>query len=147
MAELKSDQITNLDASPPTKLGIGLTGGRLRCWHGSITLAIPGSTDTFVFCRVPRGFRFAYGVLVNSVAGGGTATLAIGLRDTDGGGNADPDALRAAATKNTVTPEVFGIEGTGVGTKQSAAREVYGTSAAAALADGVYRVMIFGTVD
>ncbi|HEY0149855.1 MAG TPA: hypothetical protein VGB70_12740 [Allosphingosinicella sp.] len=93
------------------KLDGAINGGSLRRFQVDVNLAAQASGDTINLLTLPRGYRFAYGVL-NSDTSLGASTLAIGVA-------ADPAKFRAAAIFTaTDTPTLFG--------KQAPTREAEG---------------------
>lgn len=81
-----------------------LTNGRVRLKRATITMASQQINDTIVLGHARAGEVFAYGVINASVTAGATATIEIG---TFG----DTAKYRAAATKTSTTPELFGKAG------------------------------------
>jgi len=80
MAEHKSDQITNSDATPKVMNKSNISGGRVRRQGFTFTVPTGGVAiaDTIQFCKVPSGARFMGGELQHDDVGAATATLAIG---------------------------------------------------------------------
>lgn len=136
MAVLYGEQQTLVNAG--TTLGPGMANGTVRCFVEEITLASQGTSDTIVIGTLPKGCIPLYGVMNNSATLGGTATVAIGITGTTG-------KYRAAATKTSTVPEVFGVTA-GIGDPLAADETVFITIAAAALpSSGTLRVMMFYT--
>lgn len=109
MAEHNSVQAAAKAAG--SKLDGAIHGGTLRRFRADVNLAAQASGDTINLVTLPRGYRFAYGVL-NSDTSLGTSTVSIGTA-------ASPAKHRAAATFTaTDTPTLFG--------KQAATEEAEG---------------------
>ena len=100
-----------------------LTNGRVRLRRATITMAAQAINDTIVLCDGKRGEVFAYGV-INVSATAGSSTIEIGT-------SADTDKYRAAATKTSTAPELFGIAGSQV--QLTADEKIIATIKAAAL--------------
>lgn len=84
-----------------TKLDGAVHGGKLRRFRADINLASQASGDVGTLLTLPRGYRFAYGVL-NTDTSLGTATISIGVSGTAA-------KFRAAAVFTaTDTPTLFG---------------------------------------
>jgi hypothetical protein len=75
-------------------------GSKLQIYRAVITLAAQASGDTIKLFKLPKGCVPILGVINSDQAFGGTATVAIGISGTTG-------KYRAAALKNTTTPDVF----------------------------------------
>ena len=115
-----------------------LTNCRVRLRRATITMAAQATNDTIVLCDGKRGEVFAYGV-INVSATAGSSTIEIGT-------SADTDKYRAAATKTSTAPELFGIAGSQVAI--TADEKIIATIKAAALpASGTLVIdMYFSTV-
>ena len=100
-----------------------LTNGRVRLRRATITMAAQAINDTIVLCNARAGEVFAYGV-INVSATAGSSTIEIGT-------SADTDKYRAAATKTSTAPELFGIAGSQV--QLTADEKIIATIKAAAL--------------
>ena len=100
-----------------------LTNGRVRLRRATITMAAQATNDTIVLCNARAGEVFAYGV-INVSATAGSSTIEIGT-------SADTDKYRAAATKTSTAPELFGIAGSQVAL--TADEKIIATIKAAAL--------------
>ena len=100
-----------------------LTNGRVRLRRATITMAEQATNDTIVLCNARAGEVFAYGV-INVSATAGSSTIEIGT-------SADTDKYRAAATKTSTAPELFGIAGSQVAL--TADEKIIATIKAAAL--------------
>ena len=100
-----------------------LTNGRVRLRRATITMAAQATNDTIVLCNARAGEVFAYGV-INVSATAGSSTIEIGT-------SADTDKYRAAATKTSTAPELFGIAGSQVAI--TADEKIIATIKAAAL--------------
>lgn len=87
----------------PSTPQAGTVNGTLRCFAETYTMTGETTSDTIVVGVLPKGSQFLYGILNNS-ATLGSSTVAIGISGTTG-------KYRAAATKTTTTPEVFGVGG------------------------------------
>lgn len=83
-----------------------LTNGRVRLRRATITMSSQAVNDTIVLCNAKIGEAFAFGV-INVSATAGSSTIEIGT-------SADTDKYRAAATKTSTAPELFGIAGSQV---------------------------------
>ena len=113
----------------------GFTDGTLRAQTAVVTMATQTTSDTIVVGALPKGSIFLYGILNNSATMGASATVAIGITGTTG-------KYRAAATKTTTTPEVFGVGGNH-GVVLTAAETVFITIAVASLpASGTFSVTL-----
>ncbi len=114
--------------------------GRLRRFKSIVTLASQATTDTIEVAKLPKGARFAFGMLTTSVTLG-TSTVAIGITGTTG-------KYRTAAVFTAVdTPTPFGNNGA-IGVALAAEEIVFITIAVAALpASGNLVVDFFFTVD
>ena len=102
MAEKYSSEQTTINSG--NKVDSVLFNGRVRLRRATITMAEQAINDTIVLCNAKRGEVFAYGVINASVTAGSTATIEVGT-------SADTDKYRAAATKTSTAPELFGIAG------------------------------------
>lgn len=101
MATLYSTEMDGLLNSVPVSLpAANAVDANVRMKRATITLATQTTSDTIVIAKARAGEAFCYGVINNS-ATLGTATVAIGITGTTG-------KYRAAATKTSTTPEVFG---------------------------------------
>jgi hypothetical protein len=67
-----------LNTVPAAMANGGVSGGRVRRWRATITLAAQADGDTVTLFKVPAGMTFCYGVLLGS-ATLGTSTIAIGV--------------------------------------------------------------------
>lgn len=113
----------------------GFTDGTLRSQTAVVTMNSQATTDTIVVGLLPKGSIFLFGVLNNSETMGASATVAIGITGTTG-------KYRAAATKTTTTPEIFGVGGNH-GVALSAAETVFITIGTAALpSSGTFSVTL-----
>jgi len=102
MATLYSAEMDGLLNSTPVELPDGgVVDGNVRVKRATITLASQTTSDTIVIAKAKAGESFLYGVMNNSATLGASATVAIGITGTTG-------KYRAAATKTSVVPEVFG---------------------------------------
>lgn len=150
MAETNSPQMANVLADPPVDNPVSEVGGRLRAYVARITLASQANGDTIYLTRLPKGAVPQFGLINNSVSLG-TATLSIGTRRTDGGDSLAAATLRAAATKTSGTPEIFGVAATSgvrIGTALNYETDVVATIGTANLpASGELIITIFATVD
>lgn len=114
----------------------GFTDGTVRSQTAVVTMATQTTSDTIVVGVLPKGSIFLYGILNNSATMGASATVAIGITGTTG-------KYRAAATKTTTVPEVFGVGGNH-GVVLTAAETVFITIAVASLpAAGTFSVQLF----
>ena len=98
MAERYSNEQTTLNNGELPKAT--LTNGRVRLRRATITMASQAINDTIVLCNAEKGEVFAYG-MINISATAGSSTIEVGT-------SADTDKYRAAATKTTTAPELFG---------------------------------------
>lgn len=99
MAEHNSVQAAAKAAG--SKLDGAIHGGKLRRFRADVNLASQASGDTINLITLPRGYRFAHGML-NTDTSLGASTLAIGVSGTAA-------KFRAAATFTaTDTPTPFG---------------------------------------
>ena len=105
MAETYSNEQTTLNNGELPKAT--LTNGRVRLRRATITMAEQAINDTIVLCNAEKGEVFAYGVINASVTAGSTATIEVGV-------SGDTAKYRAAATKTTTAPELFGKAGSQV---------------------------------
>lgn len=118
----------------------GFVHGTVRCFVEEVTMNTQTTSDTIVVAKLPKGAIPLYGVLINSATMGASATVAIGITGTTG-------KYRAAATKTTITPEVFGITA-GLGEPLTGDEEVFVTIGTASLpGSGTFRVMMFYAFD
>lgn len=141
MTVLYSDTMNKLrNTVPQDEPDVGQVHGRLRRFNSIITLASQATTDTIEIAKLPKGARFAYGVLTTDTSLG-TATVAIGI----GGSTAK---YKAAGTLTaTDTPTLFGKAAV-VGEKLTAEEILFITIGTAALpASGRLVADIFYTVD
>ena len=136
MAEKYSSEQATINAG--NKVDSVLFNGRVRMRRATITMAEQATNDTIVLCDGKRGEVFAYGV-INVSATAGSSTIEIGT-------SADTDKYRAAATKTSTAPELFGIAGSQV--QLTADEKIIATIKAAALpASGTLVIdMYFSTV-
>jgi hypothetical protein len=84
MAAYKSDQVTGLDATPPSVPKANERHGRLRLHYWSFTTAAgagPAINDTITVARLPQGARILGGRLVNEAmsTAAGTAQVTLGI--------------------------------------------------------------------
>ena len=136
MAEKYSSEQETINAG--NKVDSVLFNGRVRLRRATITMAAQATNDTIVLCNARAGEVFAYGV-INVSATAGSSTIEIGT-------SADTDKYRAAATKTSTAPELFGIAGSQV--QLTADEKIIATIKAAALpASGTLVIdMYFSTV-
>ena len=137
MAEKYSSEQTTINSG--NKVDSVLFNGRVRLRRATITMAEQAIDDTIVLCNAKRGEVFAYGVINASVTAGSTATIEVGT-------SADTDKYRAAATKTSTAPELFGIAGSQI--QLTTDEKIIATIKAAALpASGTLVIdMYFSTV-
>lgn len=137
MAEKYSSEQTTINSG--NKVDSVLFNGRVRLRRATITMAEQAINDTIVLCNAKRGEVFAYGVINASVTAGSTATIEVGT-------SADTDKYRAAATKTSTAPELFGIAGSQI--QLTTDEKIIATIKAAALpASGTLVIdMYFSTV-
>lgn len=102
MATTYAAEVSAQQTTPAGKSSGAYTGGRLRRWRATITLASQASGDDVVLARIPAGHTFAFGIINPGVALGGTATVAIGVSGATG-------KYRAAAIDNATGPKLFGL--------------------------------------
>lgn len=134
MAVFYGEQNTLLNAG--TVLAPGFSSGTVRCFVEEVTMAAQTTSDTIVVAKLPKGAIPLFGILINSATMGASATVAIGITGNTG-------KYRAAATKTSITPEVFGVTA-GLGEPLAADEEVFVTIGAASLpSSGTFRVMMF----
>lgn len=114
-----------LNTVPTAMANGGVSGGRVRRWRATITLASQADGDTVTLFQVPAGMTFCYGVLLGS-ATLGTSTIAIGVSGTAG-------KYRAAATHTATTATLFGISSAADDVPLAAAETVILTNTTAAL--------------
>ncbi|MGE5537332.1 MAG: hypothetical protein ACM30I_01850 [Gemmatimonas sp.] len=84
MTAYKSDQVTGLDATPPSLPKANERHGRVRLHYWSFTTgasAGPAVNDTIVVARLPQGARILGGRLANEAmsTGASTAQVTIGV--------------------------------------------------------------------
>lgn len=134
MTVFYGEQNTLLNAG--TVLAPGFSSGTVRCFVEEVTMAGQTTADTIVVAKLPKGAIPLFGILINSATMGASATVAIGITGSTG-------KYRAAATKTSITPEVFGVTA-GLGEPLTADEEVFVTIGAASLpGSGTFRVMMF----
>lgn len=134
MTVFYGEQNTLLNAG--TVLAPGFSSGTVRCFVEEVTMAGQTTSDTIVVAKLPKGAIPLFGILINSATMGASATVAIGITGSTG-------KYRAAATKTSITPEVFGVTA-GLGEPLTADEEVFVTIGAASLpGSGTFRVMMF----
>lgn len=144
MAEGVSAEFTGvLDGSllPAAKADGRSINAKVRAFVATLDLSLAAvkkaSGDTNVCFRVPRGYRFLYGLLNASATMGATATIAIGVSGT-------PAKFRAAAIFTAAAPTLFGVSTAADDAPLSADEDVIITIAAADLpASGVLVVQMF----
>jgi len=125
MTVLYSAEMNGLLNTVPSEVADGSkVDGNVRVKRATITLAAQTTSDTIVIAKAKAGENFLYGVMNNSATLGASATVAIGITGTTG-------KYRAAATKTSTTPEVFGP--VAAMTKLTADEEIFITIAAASL--------------
>ncbi len=111
------------------KVETKVSGGSVRCFRETFTMAAQAKDATIGVAFLPKGSTPLYGIIVPSVTMGASATIAVG-NSTDG------DKYRAAAVVTAVVPEVYGkaIATASVGDELTADEEVLFTIGTAALA-------------
>jgi hypothetical protein len=136
MAETYSNEQATINSG--NKVDSVLFNGRVRLRRATITLASQAINDTIVLCDGKRGEVFVYGV-INISGSAGSSTIEIGTSD-------DTDKYRAAATKTSTAPELFGKVASQV--QLTADEKIIATIKAAALpASGTLTIdMYFSTV-
>ncbi len=136
MANFNSTQAAEKAAGK--KLDGAINGAPLKTFRCEVPLTGQAIGDTINLFTLPRGYRFAHGVLVASV-GLGTATLAVGTA-------ANPGKYRAAAVMNSAdTPTLFGTQAAAA-EAEGAEKDVIATVGTAALpAAGTLTVFIFAS--
>lgn len=122
MAETYSNEQTTLNNGELPQAT--LTNGRVRLKRATIPMASQAINDTIVLCKAKVGEVFAYGVINASVTAGSTATIEVGI-------SGDTAKYRAAATKTTTAPELFGKAGSQIAL--TADEKIIATIKAAAL--------------
>jgi hypothetical protein len=123
MATLYGTNMTALHSSMTTPSVVS-QAATVRAFVEVVTLAAQATTDTIEVGVLPKGAKFLYGIINNS-ATLGSSTVAIGISGATG-------KYRAAATKTSTTPEVFGVTA-GMNVRISADETVIVTIAAADL--------------
>ena len=82
----------------------------------SATLDLSATTvesgDTVVIARIPKAYRFAFGIINASATMGATATIAVSAKPAHGG-DAVSGKYRAAAVFTAAAPTLFGKAGAG----------------------------------
>ena len=121
------------------KLDGAINGAPLKCFRVEVPLAAQAAADIINLLTLPRGYRFAYGVMVASVGLGAAATVAIGVAGT-------PAKYRAAAIMNNAdTPTLFGTQAAAA-EAEGAEKDIIATVGAAALPGaGTLTVFIFAS--
>jgi hypothetical protein len=100
MATLYGTNMTTLHSSMTTPPVVS-QAATVRAFVEVVTLASQATTDTIEVGVLPKGAKFLYGIINNS-ATLGSSTVAIGISGATG-------KYRAAATKTSTVPEVFGV--------------------------------------
>lgn len=110
MAEHKSIELTQLDAITSTASLPAQTFYDAKLRRFSATLDLSATTvasgDTVVIARVPKAYRFAFGI-INASATLGTSTIAVSSKPAHGG-DATSGKYRAAAVFTAAAPTLFG---------------------------------------
>ena len=102
MANTYSTEAQLLQNTPRQMPNGSYSGGRVRRFRNTITLAAQADTDTITCQPIPAGHVFCFGMLLASATLGASATIAIGISGTAA-------KFRAAATHTVTTPTLFGL--------------------------------------
>ena len=77
MASVNGANITNIEASPITKVSSEEVGGKLRVWHDSYEASSLASGSDITMARMPAGST-VHNVVLKCDALGGSSTLIVG---------------------------------------------------------------------
>lgn len=115
-------------AAGGAKVETKTSGGAVRCFRESFTMAAQAKDATIGVAFIPNRSVPLYGIIVPSVTMGASATIAVG-------NSTDADKYRVAAVVTATTPELYGkaIATASVGDELTADEEVLFTIGTAAL--------------
>ncbi len=82
MASVKGGNITNIDATPITKVSSEEAGGKLRVWHDTYEASSLASGSDITMARIPAGATI-HDVIVKADALGSGVGLQVGDSDDD----------------------------------------------------------------